>query len=232
MCRRYVSPDSETIAHVWSIQQAAYDAFPRCFNVRPGITVPVLRGDPKAALILIQARWGFIPSWWNQSKPPEQFVSVRGEDAASKPMWQPAYRSARCVIPADGWYEWTGMERVGYEPAKSEDTRQPHFVFRTEGPVGFAGLMSLWKLPGQLPVITCAILTCAASPSIARIHPHMPVVLPLEMHSDWLDPRRRTPAEINPILAQSIKDFSHYPVSKRLTNATENDEALAKPITA
>jgi putative SOS response-associated peptidase YedK len=191
--------------------------------------VPVLRRDADNALVLIRARWGFIPPWWNQSKPPEHCFSTRCEDASSKPMWQPAYRSARCVIPADGWYEWSGAERVGPDPTKAQDKRQPHFLFRTDGPVGFAGLISLWKLPGHLPLITCAILTRAASPSVARIHPRMPVVLPHEALAHWLDPGRRTPAEISPILARSITDFSHYPVSKRLNNATEDDEALVKP---
>jgi putative SOS response-associated peptidase YedK len=229
MCGRYVSPDSGTIEHVWHTRQAGGSAFPRCFNVLPGATVPVLRRDADNALVLIRARWGFIPPWWNQSKPPEHCFSTRCEDASSKPMWQPAYRSARCVIPADGWYEWSGAERVGPDPTKAQDKRQPHFLFRTDGPVGFAGLISLWKLPGHLPLITCAILTRAASPSVARIHPRMPVVLPHEALAHWLDPGRRTPAEISPILARSITDFSHYPVSKRLNNATEDDEALVKP---
>lgn len=213
----------------WSVQDHAHGSFPRCFNVLPGSTVPVLRGDTSKALVLINARWGYTPPWWKQAKPPDQFFSVRYEDVANKPMWQSAYRSVRCLIPADGWFQWSGAERVAAETGKVDDNRQPYFLFRKEGPVCFAGLTSLWKSSGRLPLITCAVVTRDASLDIAGVERRIPVVLPDEAFADWLDSGRRTEAALDTVIARSISGFSHYPVSKRLNSSMENDEALVKP---
>jgi putative SOS response-associated peptidase YedK len=232
MCGRYVSPDAESIEEAWPIAaHIATQALRRRFNVLPGSMVPVLRGEgARAALVLIQARWGFIPPWWKQPKPPPDCFNARSEDAAAKPMWRAAYRSARCLIPADGWYEWSGVERIDPRTGTSESERRPHFIFRPQGPICFAGLMSLWKLEGRMPLITCAILTRPASASLRGIHPRMPVVLPEELYRDWLSPRLEHAQRIAELIAQSMSDFSHYPVSMQLNHATEDAEELVHPI--
>ena len=229
MCGRYVSPDIKTVETIWPVAQAACKPFGRRYNVLPGTMIPALRGDPSTkGLIVIEARWGFIPPWWKQSRLPSHCFTERSEDADHKPMWSPAFRSSRCLIPADGWYEWSGVERI---KAKAADTpRQPHFIFRPEGPVCFAGVMSLWKLDGHLPLITCAILTRPASPALNTIHNRMPVVLPHAACIDWVDPRLQHPAQIASVMQQAVTDFSYYPVDTRLNNATDDDEALVKPI--
>jgi putative SOS response-associated peptidase YedK len=210
---RYVSPDSTSIERAWPIGNRGASAFVRRFNVLPETRVPILRND-RGGLYLIEARWGFVPPWWKQPTPPRGCIDAKAEDAADKPMWRHAYRSERCLIPADGWYAWAGP-------------RQPHFIFRPEGPVCFAGLMSLWKLDGQLPLITCAILTRAASTALSHIHPRMPVVLPSALFADWLDPKV---AEPDPLIAQAIDEFSHYPVTPDLAEARHDEEALVLPL--
>jgi|SRR6185503_6661090 len=229
MCDRYVSPDSETIERAWNLGQPAAATFERRYNVMPGAQVPVLRGE-HGALFLMHARWGFIPRWWTQKKPPGNCYTARAEDAATKPMWRDAYRTERCLVPADGWYGWSGVERVDAKTGEVRSHRQPHFVFRPEGPVCFAGLMSLWKLEGRLPVIACAILTREAPAALSPVHPRMPLVLPPAAFRDWLDPNRRSADEMAAVIAAAIDQFTHYAVSAELTRATHEDAQFVKPI--
>jgi putative SOS response-associated peptidase YedK len=229
MCGRYVVPDSATIERAWPIARTADARFDRRFNVAPESHVPVLRAGG-GALALMRARWGFVPPWWKQPKPPVGCFVVRAEEAAAKQMWRDAYRHERCLIPADGWYEWSGVERVDPHRGQTRSSRQPHFVFHHDGAVCFAGVMSLWKLEGQLPLLTCAVLTRAATGSLAMLHRRMPVVLPEALYAAWLDPRLRQPDDIAAVIAHSMTEFSHYPVSSRLNDATHDDEELVRPV--
>jgi putative SOS response-associated peptidase YedK len=232
MCGRYVSPDTASIRQAWPIAQVLTGELGRRFNVLPGTSIPVLRGDgPRGELTLLEARWGFIPPWWKQLRPPPDCFTARSEDAAAKPMWRAAYRSARCLVPADGWYEWSGAERVDVKTGTVDARRQPHFIFRPEGPVCFAGLTSLWKLDARMPLITCAILTRPAGEGLRAIHERMPVVLPPDLFADWLSTKLEDAQAIRGLIAGSMSDFSHYPVSARLNNASHDEEALVSPIT-
>lgn len=229
MCDRYVSPSSESIEQAWTLGRRGCDAFDRRFNVLPGTRVPVLRGD-RGSLFLMQARWGFIPRWWSQKKPPDNCYTARVQDAAAKPMWRDSYRTERCLIPADGWYEWSGVERVDAKTGEVRSLRQPHFVFRPEGPVCFGGLMSLWKREGQLPVINCAILTREAPAPLREIHPRIPLVLPPAAFRSWLNPTLRSAGELAALIGGSLDQFSHYPVSPALTGASHDDVDFVKPM--
>lgn len=227
MCGRYVSPDTASIVRAWQVGRTTGNALRRRFNVVPASGIPILRGDPRTGeLVLLEARWGFIPPWWTQAKPPNQCFNVRSEEASSKPVWRLAYRESRCLVPAEGWYEWTGAERIDAKTGEIRSRRQPHFIFRRDRKLFcFAGLMSLWKKAGQLPRITCAILTRAATPSVMDIHDRMPVVVADADIGKWLD-HGVDPA---PVIERAESDFGHYPVSTRLNVAASDDEALVEP---
>jgi putative SOS response-associated peptidase YedK len=231
MCERYVSPDTASIRQAWPVAHVLTGALGRRFNVLPGSSIPVLRGEgPLGELALFEARWGFIPPWWKQPRPPPDCFTARSDDAAKKPMWRSAYRSARCLVPADGWYQWSGAERIDGRTREVHTTRQPHFIFRPEGPVCFAGLLSLWKLDGYMPLITCAILTRPAGEQLRAIHDRMPVVLPPELFGDWLSAKLEHEQAIGSLIASSMSDFSHYPVSAQLNNAKHDAQELVQPI--
>lgn len=227
MCGRYVSPDTASIVRAWRVGRTTGNPFPRRFNVVPATDIPILRGDPRTGeLILLAARWGFIPPWWTHAKPPNQCFNARSEEASSKPVWRLAYRESRCLIPAEGWYEWTGAERIDAKTGEIRSRRQPHFIFRGDRePFCFAGLMTLWKLPGQLPRITCAILTRAATPSVRDIHDRMPVVIAEADIGKWLDHG----ADAAALIERAESDFTHYPVSTRLNATVSDDAALLEP---
>jgi putative SOS response-associated peptidase YedK len=214
MCGRYVSPDQASIERAWQIRRSSGLSLPRRYNVQPTTDVPLLLLDA-GELVLVAARWGLIPHWWKQDKPPTFTINARLEEAAGKPMWRDPMRRSRCLLPAEGWYEW--QELAG--------GKQPHHIRRTDGGLFcFAGLMSVWN--GQL---SCAILTKAAEGPVAEVHDRMPVVLPDEAHAGWLDPSLEGATEFARAHARA-REFTHYAVSKRVNNARNEGADLIEPL--
>ncbi|MGE5130366.1 MAG: SOS response-associated peptidase [Sphingomonadaceae bacterium] len=214
MCGRYVSPDTAAIERAWHVGRGNSNPFARRFNVLPTTSIPIIRGKRETGeLELAEARWGLIPSWWKQDKPPTYSINARAEEAATKPMWRDAYRRARCLIPAEGWYEW---KKVG-------ERKQPHYIFRRDRRlVCFAGLMAEWTNEGGVPLASCAILTRDASPSVADVHDRMPVVLPDELLVRWARADVQRPEEVASMVRLAQSEFEHYAVSARLNSAKDD----------
>ena len=232
MCGRYVSPEQAAIERAWHIGRHNNNPFRRRFNVLPTTNVPILRRAADANEIeLTEARWGLIPHWWSKPKPPTSTINARSEEAAGKPMWRHPYRNARCLIPAVGWYEWKPMERTDPATGEVKTYKQPFYLrVEREGPVCFAGLMSIWTPEGGEPRLTCAIMTRSPSPSAAEIHDRMPVILRESAHRDWLNPEMNDAANVAEIIAtKTIDEVRHYPVSTRINSAKTDDEKLIEP---
>jgi len=191
--------------------------------------VPIIRRAPDAdELELLEARWGFIPYWWKTEKLPRLTFNARSEEAPTKPMWRDAYRQARCLIPAEGWYEWKAVRRPDWTTGKVGAAKQPYFIHRADRKlVCFAGLMSVW---GELRTPTCAILTRNAAPSVADVHDRMPVVLPDAAFDRWLA-RDLKPEAVAAVIDIAQDDFEHYAVGTRLNAAKADDEELLEPVT-
>jgi putative SOS response-associated peptidase YedK len=232
MCGRYVSPDTASIERAWHIGRSNSNPFLRHFNVAPTTTIPLVRGNPATGeLELIEARWGFVPSWWKQPKPPQHSFNARSEEAAAKVMWRQPYKYSRCLIPAEGWYEWKAVERIDERTGEIRTAKQPHFIFRRDKkPLFFAGLMSVWVTGGDSAKVTCAILTRNAAPSVADIHDRMPVVLPERIFDLWLSPDINTANEVAQLIGSAESIFPHHPVSTRLNTAKNDDEKLLEPV--
>jgi len=214
MCGRYVSPDIAAIERAWHVGRGNSNPFGRRFNVLPTTNIPIIRANAESGeLELAEARWGLIPAWWKQDKPPSYSINARAEEAAAKPMWRDAYRRARCLVPAEGWYEW---KKVGA-------AKQPHFIFRRDRrPVCFAALMAQWARAGGEPLLSCAILTRDASPSVAEVHDRMPVVLPDELLVRWARADVQKAEDVTGMVKLAQSEFEHYAVSARL-NAAKDD---------
>jgi putative SOS response-associated peptidase YedK len=161
-------------------------------------------------LALATGRWGLIPHWWTRPELPRFTHNARLEEAARKPMWRDAMRRARCLVPAEGWYEWR------------ESDRQPYFIHRRDGRlVCFAGLMSFWKKPGaENEIATCAIVTAAAAGAIAQVHHRMPLALPDDAQEQWLSGG-------DAVLSQ---EFAFYPVKKTVNNSRAEGPELVEPL--
>ncbi len=151
-------------------------------------------------------KWGFVPGWWKQGKPPTHCFNARSEEAPTKPMWKYSFQHARCLVPAEGWYEWSAAERTDERTGEIRTYRQPHYIHRADDRlIAFAGLMSFWYPDPDSMVLTCAIVTKPAAKSTRTCTTSRPS-------------RRWSPA--------GQADFESYAVSTRLNAAKEDDERL------
>jgi len=175
MCARYVitSPADAVRALFGYAEQPN---FPPRYNVAPTQPIPIVRleaGKPAFAL----ARWGFLPAWVKDPRTFSLLVNARGESVLDKPAFRNAVRRRRCLIPADGFYEWSDTR-----------PRRPFFVRpKAGGPIAFAGLWETWTGPNGEEVDTAAIVTTRSNRSLAVIHDRMPVIVPPEAFNLWLD---------------------------------------------
>lgn len=197
------------------------------YNVAPGQNVAAVRageGDRRLSML----RWGLIPVWSKKPNIGYSLINARSETVASKPAFRAAYRARRCLIPADGFYEWVRQGK----------TRQPYLVGRNDGGMmAFAGLWERWFVPegAVLPrslsesepgdaVETCTILTTAANETLAPIHHRMPVILPPESFDPWLE------GQAVPLDPYPADEMALQAVTTRVNKATNDDPRCLEPL--
>jgi len=231
MCGRYVAPERAAIERAWHLGRSNSNPFRQRYNVAPTTVVPVLRSGPEGEIELLEARWGLVPSWWKDEKPPQSTFNARSEEAAVKPMWRQPYRESRCLIPAVGWYEWKAAESVDQATGQIRRFRQPYFIYSPDRRlICFAGLMSIRLVGERVEQRSCAILTQAAQGRPAEIHDRMPVVLPERAFKSWLAPTVSKSEDVTAMLGYARDDFDAYPVSTRLNAARDDDAELIRPV--
>jgi putative SOS response-associated peptidase YedK len=236
MCGRFVSPEERALERVFDLgRRDNPNPFARRFNVCPTDTIPFLRMPSSSdRLELAAGRWGMVPHWWKEAKPPRTSFNARLEEAADKPMWRDAFARARCLVPAEGWYEWQAVERV--DPATGEimAAKQPSFIRRTDAALFcFAGLAAYWKDPKTGEALrSCAILTAAAEGPLAAIHDRAPVVLPPEAYGAWLDRKLDDPAKAKAIADRRVppSEFAHWKVRLLVNNSKADGPELVEPL--
>jgi len=165
--------------------------------------------------------WGLIPAWATDAAIGDRMINARAESVAEKPAFRAAFRSRRCLIAADGYYEW-----------RSEDGRkQPYRITLAESPVfAFAGLWERWRDPHSRETVeTCAILTSEASAALRQIHHRMPVILAPTDFAAWLNPATKSADAQALIHAQPVREFVTYRVSPRVNNAANDALSLLDP---
>jgi putative SOS response-associated peptidase YedK len=236
MCGRFVSPEERALERAFDLgRRDNPNPFPRRFNVFPTDTIPFLRMPSNSdRLELATGRWGMLPHWWKEAKPPRTSFNARLEEAAEKPMWRDAWSRARCLVPAEGWYEWRAVERV--DPATGEigPAKQPYFIRRKDGAIlCFAGLMAYWKNPKTGEALrSCAILTADARGPLAEIHDRAPVVLPESAHARWLDRSLVDSRKVRALAeaAVSPSELTHWKVRLLVNNAKSDGPELIEPV--
>ena len=213
MCGRLTLRNpGEVVAEVFGLPQTP-DLLPR-FNIAPGQAVAVVRQKPQAeGRKLAFVRWGLIPAWTDDLAIGDHLANARSETAATKPSFRSAFQSRRCLVVADGFYEWQ----------RTNGHKQPYFVgLRSDRPFGLAGLWERWE-KGSEPVESCTILTTDANELMQPIHERMPVILPPDQYALWLDPRCQDTEKLAELLRPyPSKDMVAYRVST-LVNNPEND---------
>ena len=189
---------------------------PPRYNVSPGTDVAIVRSPENKPRELALARWGLVPFWAKEPDFGARTINARSETAARKPAFRAAFRYRRCLIPADGFYEWAGSGRK----------KQPFFIHLENGkPFAFAGLWESWTGADGSVLETCTILTTEANEKLAELHHRMPVILPEASYADWLNPRENRAKVLQPLLKPYPADaFAYYPVGERV-NSPRNDDA-------
>ncbi len=186
------------------------------FNIAPSQPVLAISNDGrKTADFLL---WGLIPSWAKDPSIGNRMINARGETLAEKPAFRGAYKYKRCLIVADGFYEWKSQPGT--------KTKVPHFIrLKTGKPFAFAGLWDEWHAADGSPVRSCTIITTAPNPLMASIHDRMPVILHTEDYAEWLDQSPRSAESLKHLIAAFPADLMEaYPVSA-LVNSPANDQA-------
>ncbi len=191
------------------------------YNVAPTQTVPIVRRkqeDEGRELVLV--RWGLIPVWAKDTSIGNKLINARAETVATMPSFRSAFRKRRCLIPADGFYEWK----------KVDGGKQPMLIQRKGGDLfAFAGLWEWWKGP-EGPVESCTIITTEPNAVTAPIHNRMPVILDPADYDRWLDVELIGVAELlRPCPADWLEA---YPVSQRVNRPQNDDASLAEPLAA
>lgn len=191
------------------------------WNVAPRQRLCIVRHDEtRDAPLAEEVEWGLLPAWADPAKPGPRPINARSESAASKPMFRDAWRRRRCLVPADGWYEWTA----------GAGGRDPWIFTLPDGtPLGLAGLWAAWRGPDGALVESAAILTRAADPGLAEIHDRMPALVDPADYAAWLDPAQ--PGEsliLDPGLARQVRARR---VSRRVNSAShEGPDLLETPV--
>jgi putative SOS response-associated peptidase YedK len=217
MCGRYrLSRSKEALARHFGVDPDEVDWEPR-YNIAPTQQVCVVRQDRKEPVRhASMMRWGLIPSWAKDPSIGARTINARAETVAARPAFRESLERRRCLIPADGFYEWK----------RSGKAKQP-FCFEVEDGklFAFAGLWDRWRSPDGNPLESCTILTTTSNRLMADIHDRMPVILPADDYDLWLDPGMTDSATavdlLKPYDAALMRD---YPVSARV-NAVTNDDA-------
>lgn len=224
MCGRYSSTNPLDVILeyflIHDVRPEVEEGYRPRFNVAPSqpvLVVGLSQGERAAAM----HRWGLIPSWAKDPAIGSKMINARSETVAQRPAYREAFRRRRCLIPADGLYEW---KRVG-------KAKQPfRFTLRDASPFAFAGLWEEWRAPDNTAIRSCTILTTEPNELIEPVHNRMPVILPVEAYDTWLNPHTE-PEELMTLLSPYPADaMVAYPVSTQVNSPFNDDPSLIEPI--
>ena len=192
------------------------------FNIAPTQPVPVVRQADNARREMVLVRWGLVPGWSKGLDSRYSMINARVETVATKPAYRSAFRYRRCLIPADGFYEWKA----------SADGKQP-FVLRSRDrrPLALAGLWEHWQDDQGNELESCVILVRSANEQVSRVHDRMPVIVTPASFDAWLDTRIQKPQPVETLLAaQQPPALSIYPVSRDVNSPRNDRAALLDPL--
>ncbi len=212
MCGRYtLSQSAEAIATAFGLDTSL--AIEPRYNIAPTQLVPVVLYSAKKQRQLQMMRWGLIPSWAKDPNIASRLINARSETVSEKPSFRAAFRHRRCLVIADGFYEWQRQERK----------KQPYyFQLQNKQPFGFAGLWEHWQTSDGEEINTCTILTTEANELMRPIHDRMPVILNSQDYGLWLNPAAQVTELQGLLRPYSSQAMNSYPVSTLVNKPTNN----------
>ena len=221
MCGRYTLINLAAVSQAfpWIIEPIPEQ--PARYNIAP--TQPVLVVANNRADRFEHFHWGLIPSWAKDPAIGNRMINARAETLAEKPAFRAAFRRRRCLVPADGFYEWRK------EP--DGKTRTPVYIRRKDGaPVTFAGLWEVWRGEDGGEIPSCTLVTGEPNEVVKPIHDRMVVILPRERHAQWLDPKEQPPESLAELLKPyPAGEMEAYEVSRTVNNPKNDTPACIEP---
>jgi len=222
MCGRFVGYRSlDELKGFFPIDKSACDAISN-YNVAPSQEILAI-ARYESENWLVKFHWGLVPFWAKDIRIGNRLINARSESIAEKPSFRDAFKKRRCLIIADGFYEWKG----------EKGRKQPMFITSPDHkPFAFAGLWETWKKDDQDSTYkSCTIITTQASESIRDIHHRMPVIIKPPSYEAWLDPGNQDLGELDRILKNEVvTELVSYPVSKQVNSTRHNDPSCIEPV--
>lgn len=225
MCGRFARYSLlRELARHFDAQPASFD-MPPSYNVAPSQEIAVIVHHEDARHIK-KRHWGLVPFWARDTSVGTRMINARMETLSSKPAFKAALRHRRCLIPANGFYEWQG----------GAGRKQPYYLCLPSGePFAFAGLYEVWEdkeaPAGAGPYKSCTIITTGASDSVKDIHHRMPLILEPEAYDAWLDPENKEPGRLEELLrTRCLKELKNHPVSTRVNRVENNSRECLEPL--
>lgn len=220
MCARFTLKVTADLLERFEVQQTI--PLPEShFNIAPTDPVAVITQED-GVRHLETHRWGLVPFWAKDLSIGSRQINARAETVAEKPAFKNALRRRRCLVPADGFYEWITVAKA----------KQPIYIHRPDAEVfAFAGLWEEWRPAEGSPIRSCTIITVAANATMSPIHDRMPAILPREWEARWLDPRA-TPEAVLQLLQPYTGELETYPVDRRVNRPGVNGPECVAPIDA
>jgi putative SOS response-associated peptidase YedK len=226
MCGRYVSVSSPTIlAERFQVEEVRSPDTEPNYNVTPRLSVPVV-AERHGHRVLDLVRWGLVPSWAKDLSIGDRLINARAETILTSNAFKRAFTKRRCIIPADGFYEW--------EKQPDKKQKQPWFIRRRDGePLAFAGLWEIWHDPNDPDqenaprVRSCVIITTEPNDLMRPIHNRMPVVLPESAWAEWLDKENHDTDTLRRLLVPApAEEFERWPITTLVNKPANNGPEL------
>ena len=192
------------------------------YNIAPNQPIASIRQLSDDGRELVLLHWGLIPNWAKQPSTRHRMINARAETLRERPAFRVPLSRRRCLIPADGYYEWMA----------SNERKQPYFVRSQEGQLlAMAGLWDRWQHDDQV-IESCTIITTESDGPVRQIHDRMPLIVPEDAYDQWLDPTLQDPARLRPLLEPfDATQLTAYAVSPRVNSPRVDDAACITPLT-
>ncbi|RKU36968.1 hypothetical protein C6496_11430 [Candidatus Poribacteria bacterium] len=225
MCGRFtLASDAETLQQVFFDFEVPMNLSPR-YNISPTQDIAAVPNTREKQTDFFH--WGLIPSWAKDPKIGNRMINARSETLVEKPSFRNAYKRRRCLVLADGYYEW---QKIPGERAK-----QPVYIrLKSQKPFAVAGLWEVWQAKDMdEPLKSCTIITCPPNTFLEEIHHRMPVILPADAYAQWLSPDEQSADALQPLLtAYPGEEMEAYPVSRFVNRPTNDSPECIAPLEA
>ena len=224
MCGRYASTTSAAdLAELFDASDETGDALAPDYNIAPTDPVPVVRVSASAGgRVVSRVSWGLVPAYAKDTRGAARMINARAETVATSRAFAPSFARRRCLVPADGWYEWV----------RADGAKQPYFMTPAAGGIlAFAGIWAVWGR-GEDRLLTCSVVTTTATGALASVHDRMPLALPPRRWAEWLTAEPDASRLLAPPARDFIDDIEIRPVGPEVGNVRNDGPSLIVRVAA